>query len=159
MSSHRRSQAGLTRVETLLIAGTGLLLLLLAGVPAGPESDEGRLATGQATVDSAFQLARALAQSTGMPHGVVLDVDGDRLAVIDADGRLADAGDDVPVLVDLAALGVDIVQADYGRGGRTAIYDRDGVPLAAGTLVLASGEMRMTLGLDAATGFMERRLE
>lgn len=158
MPVHRRSEAGITRVDTLLLAGTGLLLLMLAGVP-GQEDPQAALSQARVTIDSAFDLARALSQSTGAPHGVVIDPDGDRLAVIDSKGRLARVPEGAETLVDLAALGIDVELVDFGPGGHTAIYDGAGVPLSEGRITLQCAGRRLDLRLDGATGWIDAQSE
>lgn len=163
MNAHpfpRRSR-GVSRFDVITGLGSLLLLVLVAGVPGSAESPQARLGEVGQRAREAFELARGLAVASGSPYGVALDAQGDRLAIIDQQGQLADLPDGLPALLDLGGLGVDVESAAFGQGGATAIFDGRGVPLAGGRIALSAGEgdgqQRLSLEFDAATGWLEAR--
>jgi len=155
----RAGQAGATRTDVILALGTLALLFAVAGVPGTTEGPARRLHRARQQVEQAVDLARALATSTGAPHGVAFDPEGERLAIIDRAGRLARdplTGQDALVALSPAAgPRVDLVQAAFGAGGSTIILDPQGVPFAGGRLQLRCADAALSLALDEATGRLE----
>lgn len=159
----RNRQSGMTRLDFVIGVGVLSLLVSIAGVP-GSTGDARLLEIADSRIRSAVDLASALARSSKLPHGVAFDVAGDRIAVIDAQGKLAtDPLTGRPVLADLdkgkLATYVDLVGARFGRGGPVCIFDGEGVPMSAGQVRLSAGPHRRVLTIDAATGWVESTVE
>ncbi len=156
-------QSGMTRVDFVVGVGVLALLVSIAGVP-GSAGDARLLEIADARIRSAVDLASGLARSTGTAHGVAFDVEGDRVAVLDAHGELVDeevAGR--PPVTDLGqgrlATYVDLVSARFGPAGTVCVFDGEGVPMAGGVVRLAAGLHRRELVLDGATGWVETSVE
>jgi hypothetical protein len=153
----------MTRLDFVIGVGVLALLVSIAGVP-GSTGDARLLEIADARIRSAVDLASALARSTKVPHGVAFDVQGDRIAVIDAAGKLAvDPLTHQPGVLDLdqgkLATYVDLVGARFGRGGTVCIFNGEGVPMSSGQIRLAAGTHRRVLIIDAATGWVETTVE
>ena len=156
-------QRGATRTDLLLGVGVLGLLLSVAGIP-GTEGEKRVLEIAESRIRDALDLAAGLARSTQRAHGVAFDLEGERLAVIDADGRLAH--DPLTGHESLVELGqgklenaVDVTEADFGRGGRVVVFDARGLPLAGGRLRLVAGKEQRVLRVDPVTGFVDREPE
>jgi len=156
----KRPLRGATRTDLLLGMGVLGLLLSVAGVP-GSEGEKRVLEIAESRIRTAIDLASGLARSTQRPHGVAFDLATERLAVIDSEGRLAH--DPLTGHESLVELGqgnlesaVDVTEAAFGRGGRVAIFDAHGLPLAGGRVRLVSGQEERVLTLDPTTGFVDR---
>ena len=158
----RARQRGATRMDILLGVGVLALLFSVAGVP-GSKGDERVLEIAESRIRTAVDLASGMARSTGVPHGVAFDVEGERLAVIDVQGEVVQ--DPLTGHEGVVALGqgklqdaVDVVHARFGPGRTVAVFGQDGLPLSGGNVLLVSGETERKLVLDAQTGFVDRRL-
>jgi len=159
LASPRRAQRGFTLVELLI---TVVVLGIMAGVATMSAADgtAQRLELAVMQVQDTVERARALAISNRMAHGVVFDVNNDRLTIIDADGNMAvDPLTRAPYLVEFSSpgqpKGIDIKAAAFGDAESTALFDAQGVPVEGGAVLLESGPRKQTLTLDAATGRIE----
>jgi len=151
-------------MRRFLGAGSVMLLLILAGVPGVEGEDIVTLNTVHTRLTAAFDGARANALGSGRPHGVAIDVVGDRFVPIDEHGKPlqqvdiqgkplpAADGWGAPAPASLKSMGADVVSARFGKGGATAVFGRDGLPLAGGEVVVKIGQVPVTWVLDAATG-------
>jgi hypothetical protein len=158
-----RRQSGMTRLDFVIGIGVLSLLISIAGIP-GRAGDARLLEIADSRIRSAMDLASARARSSKTPHGVVFDVESNRIAVIDATGTLAtDPLNQRESIIDLdhgkLATYVDLVSARFGRGGTLCIFDGNGIPMSAGQVRLAAGRHRRVLIVDAATGWVETTIE
>lgn len=159
MSTRRRPHGGFTLVELLMIvvilAMTASVALLSSG---GGDAQALDLATIQ--IQDTVERAQALAQSQRVAHGVVFDLASNQLALVnDAGVAVDDPLTKMPMVIGFATpgqpQGIDITGADFGTAGTTALFDPQGVPLAAGTVTLSRGSVTRTLTFDGATGRIE----
>lgn len=155
----RRTQRGFTLLELLV---TVVVLGIMAGVATMSAADgsQQRLELAVMQVEDTVERARALAISNRLAHGVVFDVNNDRLTIIDAEGNQAiDPLTQQPYLVEFNSTGqpqgIDIKAASFGDAESTALFDAQGVPVEGGTVRLESGKRVATLTLDPATGRIE----
>ncbi|GJM22738.1 MAG: hypothetical protein DHS20C15_26530 [Planctomycetota bacterium] len=159
MHTRASQQRGFTLMELLVVV---LVLGIMAGV-AGMAASDGaaqRLDLATIQVQDTVERARALAVSNRLAHGVVFDVNNDRLTIIDGNGnQVIDPLTQSPFLVEFRPggqmQGIDISAAAFGDTESTALFDAQGVPLEAGAVILAAGTSSVTLTLDAATGRIE----
>ena len=151
-----RNADGFTLIELLVVVSILGALAAVVGMNGGGR-DEHLLEVMELQVHDAAERARALARSARAPYGVVFDVPGDRLGIVDENGDLVlDPLTKTPWVVDARGQtfsgGVDISAADFGGAGKAAIFDAQGVPLAGGSVTLTAGDGSRVLALDPATG-------
>lgn len=153
-----RSRA-FTLVELLVVVA---LLGLIGSLAILSSSDGSQQALDLATlqIQDTVDRAKALAVSQREAHGVVFDVSGDRLALVDETGvAVDDPLTKRPLLIDFERPNqpdsIDITAASFGSAGETVLFDSQGQPMAGGTVTLARGKLSRTLTLDLATGKLE----
>ncbi len=150
---------GLTLIEVLVVVAVLAMLSSMAMVSSG-EGDEYALELASTQIVDTVDRARTLSRSSRRAHGVAFDVERDRFALVDESGLpVTDVLTKRPFILDFISpgqpRGVDITVADFGSASTTALFDADGIPVAAGSLTLVRGKAARVIRLDAATGRMD----
>ncbi len=159
-AASRRARRGFTMVELLVVAMIVAVLAGVAIIPASVDSPEAALDLAELQVQDAFAMARTMAYSLGVPHGVVFDPATERFAVVSQDGQaVQDPLTHGDYEIDFRHIeqprGVSVLSASFGVTGAAGIMDGQGVPVAGGSVTLAKGGVTRTLVLDPATGKVE----
>ena len=155
-ASRRRSAAGHTLLELLVVLALIGILSGIAGVASGVSGAQ-HLDMAEVQIRDALEWARAQAHSNRAPVGVVFDPVEDRFALVDATGAelldpLTHSGYEVSFHRPNQPRLVDMLSANFGAGGHALIFDAQGVPMTGGTIRLQARGVSRVLTVDAATG-------
>jgi prepilin-type N-terminal cleavage/methylation domain-containing protein len=158
-STRPGAQRGYTLIEMLVVVLILTILVGIAGIPLSADGPAAALDLAEVQLQDAFKVAQTLSYSMGIPHGVVFDVAGDRMAVVALDGSLvSDPLTHGEYIVDFTRLeqpaGLDITAANFGTTGSAGIFDGSGVPVAGGTVRLGKDGVTRDYVLNAATGLV-----
>jgi len=123
------------------------------------DSGEYRLDLIQTQIGDARDMAQSLARSTRTAHGLVIDIDGERLAIVDEDGELAlDPVRRTDYLIDFKApdqpTGLDLVEAAFGDGANILFFDPQGEPYSGGSITIGCRNAERVLSFDPVLGEM-----
>jgi hypothetical protein len=132
------------------------ILISLAGTPTNDRSGA-FVDLAEVQIADALQMARTVSFSMGVPHGVVFDVEQERLAVVGPDGvaisdPLTHGPYELSFLREDNLPGLDLVAVDFGVTEGAAIFDGQGVPVQGGSITIRHQDQERILVLDAATG-------
>lgn len=146
----------MTLLELLMVVVVISIMATLA-LPGNADTGASRLHQVELEIEAAVARARSEAAGSGRPHGVVFDLAGDRFAVVGADGKpLEDrlTRRDYVIEFDQPGQpeGIDIVAADFGRGGTAVVFDPDGLPEDGGSVTLRCLGAQLVVTVEEATG-------
>jgi prepilin-type N-terminal cleavage/methylation domain-containing protein len=155
-ASRRRSAAGHTLLELLVVLAIIGILSGIAGVASGVSGAQ-HLDMAEVQIRDAIEWAQAQAHSNRSPVGVVFDPAEDRFAIVDASGvvlpdPLTHAGYEVSFHRPNQPRLVHMLSANFGAGGHALIFDAQGAPMTGGTIRLQARGVSRVLTVDAATG-------
>src|SRR5262249_2470104 len=138
-----RRPSGFTMIELLVVVAIIAVLAAVASIPSSADRAEAGLDLAEVEVRDAFSTAQTMAYSMGVPCGVVFDTTNERFCVVNQDGTpVADPLTHGKYEIDFRHIeqprGVGIHSASFGTTGAAGILDGQGVPVAGGTVVLAT---------------------